>query len=238
MEENYPVRINKYLAQKGITTRKGADELIKAKKVYINGKLAVLGDKVNKEDVVETKESKNKYIYLAYNKPKGVVTVNPTQEEKDILGSIKSNQKIDLDSIFPVGRLDKETEGLIILTNDGRITDKLLNPKYEHEKEYRVEVDRKFSPSFLKNMEKELKLSDFTTKKSKVKKVNDTIFNITLTEGKNRQIKRMTEKLGFSVRRLKRTRIQNISLDKILKNSYRELSQEEVKKFLDSIGLV
>lgn len=231
----YPIRINKYLAQKGISTRVGADELIKNKKVLINGKFAVLGDKVNKEDKVEVKGAPKKYVYLAYNKPKTIVTTNPQAEEKDILSSIKITPK---EKIFPVGRLDKESEGLIILTNDGRVTDRLLNPKFEHEKEYRVEVDRKFSPGFLKNLEEGVMLEGVKTKKAKVKKVSDTVFNIILTEGKNRQIKRMTEKLGFSVRNLKRIRIQNINLEKLPSNSHRELTREETEKFLSSIGLV
>jgi pseudouridine synthase len=113
-----------------------------------------------------------------------------------------------------------------------------LNPKYDHEKEYRVEVDRKVTPGFLRNLEEGVVLGGVETKKAKVKKVSETVFNITLTEGRNRQIKRMTEKLGFSVRNLKRIRIQNINLGVIPKNSFRELTPEERDEFLSSVGLV
>jgi 23S rRNA pseudouridine2604 synthase len=125
----------------------------------------------------------------------------------------------------------------MILTNDGRVTDRLLNPKYSHEKEYIVQVDRKFSPAFIKHMQDGVDIGDGVTKKAKVKKVKDNIFNIVLTEGKNRQIRRMTEKLGYTVRDLQRTRIQNIKLGKIPKGSFEEISGAAKEDFLKSIGL-
>jgi len=230
----YPMRINKYLAHKGLATRTGVDDLIKSQKILINGKVAVLGDKVIETDKVEVRgvHNKKKNIYLAYNKPKGVVSANPQGDEKDIAKSLKIKEKV-----FPVGRLDKESYGLIILTNDGRVTDRLLNPIYNHEKEYVVELDRNFTPAFIRNMQDGVDIGEAVTKPAVVKKINDTTFSIVLTEGRNRQIKRMTEKLGYTVRDLKRIRVQNINLGKIAQNSYREIEGEEQAEFLKSIGL-
>ncbi len=238
-KDSYPMRINKYLAHKGVATRKGVDELILSKKVLINGKVAVLGDKVLETDEVYVRgvHKKNDYIYLAYNKPKGIVSTNPQGDEKGIIESINSKEILKYGNIFPVGRIDKESHGLMILTNDGRVTDRLLNPKYSHEKEYIVQVDRKFSPAFIKHMQDGVDIGDGVTKKAKVKKVKDNIFNIVLTEGKNRQIRRMTEKLGYTVRDLQRTRIQNIKLGKIPKGSFEEISDAAKEDFLKSIGL-
>lgn len=234
----FPMRINKYLAYTGVSTRVGADVLIKEGKVFINGVLAKLGDKVSKDDKVLVKENKFKEnsIYLAYNKPKGIVSTNAQNDEVDILESIK-NIRNKYKNIFPVGRIDKESHGLMILTNDGRVTDKLLNPKYDHEKEYVVKLDRNYSDSFLKHMQNGVDLGDEITKKAKVKRINENTFNITLTEGKNRQIRRMTEKLGYTVRDLQRVRVQNIKLGKLPQNSVKEITGEEKLIFLESLGL-
>jgi len=228
------MRINKYLAHKGVATRTGVDELIKSSKVLINGKIAKLGDKVLETDKVEVREKhiKKDYVYLAYNKPVGVVTANPQGDEKDIISSIASEKKV-----FPVGRLDKDSHGLIILTNDGRITDRLLNPMYDHEKEYVVETDRPFTPAFLKHIQDGVVIDDYTTQKAKAKKLGDTKFSLILTEGKNRQIRKMVDRLGYTVIDLKRIRIQNIKLEKIPANSYRQIVGEEKETFLKSIGL-
>lgn len=230
----YPMRINKYLAHKGVATRTGVDELIKHQKILINGKIAKLGDKILEIDKVEVrgKHTKKNYIYLAYNKPKGVVSTNPQGEEIDAIHSANLDDKI-----FPVGRLDKESHGLIILTNDGRITDRLLNPRYNHEKEYVVEVDRKFTPAFLKHMQEGVDVGEGVTKPTVAKKINENTFSIVLTEGKNRQIRRMTEKLGYTVRDLLRVRVQNVELRKVSKNSYREIIGDELATFLKSIDL-
>jgi 23S rRNA pseudouridine2604 synthase len=231
----YPMRINKYLAHKGIATRTGVDELIKSSKILINGVVAKLGDKVLETDKVEVRGThhKKKYIYLAYNKPTGVVSTNPQRDEKGIIENIKISEKV-----FPIGRLDKESHGLIILTNDGRITDRLLNPIYHHEKEYVVEVDRKFTPGFIRNMQDGVDIGEAITKPAKVIKIDEKVFSITLTEGRNRQIRRMTEKLGYTVRDLQRIRIQNIELQKTPLNSYREIKGVEAEQFLKSINLV
>ncbi len=233
--DTYPMRINKYLAHKGIATRTGVDELIRSHKILINGKVAVLGDKVTESDNVEVRgtHTKKKYVYYAYNKPQGIVSTNPQGDEKGILENIKLPEKV-----FPIGRLDKESHGLIILTNDGRVTDRLLNPIYAHEKEYVVQVDRKYTPAFLKHMEQGVELSDGVTKPARVEKIDEDTFGIVLTEGRNRQIRRMTEKLGYTVRDLERIRIQNIQLATAPINSCREIKGDEREKFLTSIGLV
>lgn len=229
----YPMRINKYLAHKGLATRTGVDELIKSNKILINGVIAKLGDKVTETDKVEVRGMHNKkYTYLAYNKGMGVVSTNPQGDEKSIMDNVKVSAKV-----FPIGRLDKESHGLIILTDDGRVTDRLLSPDKNHEKEYLVKLDRKYTPGFVRNMETGVNLTDGMTKPAKVVEVDDLRLKLTLTEGRNRQIRRMTEKLGYTVRDLQRIRIQNILLDKMPINTYREIKGEEKKEFLKSIGL-
>jgi len=233
--EEYPIRINKYLALKKISTRRGADELIKNKKVFINGKLASLGDKINKNDKVEIKENKNPkiYVYFAYNKPIGVITHSPQENEKDIKENIK-NTGLPKD-VFPIGRLDKNSHGLIILTNDGRITDQLLNPKYTHEKEYVVKTSNKLRSNFKQKMEAGVNIEGYKTKKCKVSIINDHTFKVILTEGKKHQIRRMCSALFQEIADLKRTRIMNINLGNLKPNSFREIKGEELNNFLNSI---
>lgn len=233
--EEYPIRINKYLALKNISTRRGADELIEKKKVYINGRLATLGSKVDRGDKVEVKGvEEKKYVYYAYNKPKDVITHSPQGEEEDIMGKVS---KKDLPKgLFPIGRLDKNSHGLIILTNDGRITDKLLNPKYIHEKEYVVKTKNKLRSSFKEKMEKGVNIEGYVTKKCKVNIVNENTFRITLTEGKKHQIRRMCAALFQEVDDLKRTRILNINLGSLKPNNLREIKGKELETFLKSIG--
>lgn len=231
--DTYPMRINKYLAHKGVATRTGVDELIKSNKILINGVIAKLGDKVSETDKVEVRGVHNKkYTYFAYNKGMGIVSTNPQGDEKSIMDSLKIKEKV-----FPIGRLDKESHGLIILTDDGRVTDRLLNPDKNHEKEYLIKLDRKYTPGFVRNMENGVNLTDGITKPAKVEEVDEVRFKLTLTEGRNRQIRRMAEKLGFTVRDLQRIRIQNIELGNIPINSYKEIKGEEKNEFLKSIGL-
>jgi 23S rRNA pseudouridine2604 synthase len=214
----YPMRINKYLALKKISTRRGADELIENKKVFINGKLAVLGDKVNENDKVEIKGAKPKeYLYFAYNKPTGLETNSPKE------------------NLFPLGRLDKNSHGLLILTNDGRITDQLLNPKYSHEKEYVVKTKEKLRSNFKQKMEAGVNIEGYVTKKCKVKIINDFTFKIILTEGKKHQIRRMCSNLFQEVADLKRERIMNIKLGNLKPNASREIKNEELALFLSSV---
>src|SRR3990167_7898372 len=208
------MRINKYLALKKISTRRGADELVKEKKVFINGKLALLGSKVNEADRVEVKGAEQKeYKYFAYNKPIGIETDSPRED------------------LFPLGRLDKASHGLLILTNDGRITDQLLNPKYFHEKEYVVKTLNKLRSSFKQKMEVGVKIEgpeNYVTKKCKVKILNEFAFRIILTEGKKHQIRRMCSALFQEVADLKRERIMNIKLGNLKPGALREIKGEEL----------
>ncbi|MCX6752518.1 MAG: pseudouridine synthase [Candidatus Nomurabacteria bacterium] len=218
MLDKYPMRINKYLAFKKISTRRGADELVKEKKVFINGKLAVLGSKVVEKDKVEVKGAEKKdYLYYAYNKPIGIETGSPRED------------------LFPLGRLDKASHGLMILTNDGRITDQLLNPKYFHEKEYLVKTSNKLRSNFKQKMEAGVNIEGYQTKKCKVQIINEFAFRVTLTEGKKHQIRRMCSRLFQEVADLKRERIMNIKLGNLKPNALREIKGEELAIFLKSI---
>ncbi len=234
MEEiQYPIRINKYLALKKICTRKEADVLITQKKVKINDALAVLGDKVKENDNVSVSNFKKDLIYLAFNKPKGVITHSPQKGETEIKKIIKTNQQV-----FPVGRLDKDSSGLIILTNDGRITDRMLNPKYKHEKEYIVKVSSPIDNHFIKRMADGIKLDDgYVTKKCVVRKTSNNSFSIILTEGKNRQIRRMCARLNHGIVDLKRVRILNIELGTLVQGEFRDIKGKELESFLSLVGL-
>ncbi|MEI7689287.1 MAG: pseudouridine synthase [Candidatus Nomurabacteria bacterium] len=232
----FPIRINKYLALKNYATRKGADELIKKGFVFINGRKAVLGDQVYRdEDVtVSDKIPKKNYVYYAYNKAVGIST-NPDVKTKDILQVSKFKE-----IVFPIGRLDKDSHGLILMTNDGRVTDRLLSPKYVHEKEYVVKVEPNFSDKFIELMGNGVHFDKFISKKCKVwrstSKSKDT-FNIVLTEGKKRQIRRMCEALHHKVINLKRIRVMNIELGNLNENEYKEIKGEELNTLLESLQL-
>jgi 23S rRNA pseudouridine2604 synthase len=234
MADIFPMRINKYLALKNYSTRRGADELIEKKQVLINGRFAVLGDKVTEKDVVEVRKNKKplSYVYYAYHKPVGVVTLAPQSGEKGI------KDTIDLKNVFPVGRLDKDSSGLLILTNDGRITDRLLNPKHNHEKEYVVETKDKLRNNFKDKMEAGVDIGDYVTQKCKVEILSEKKFSITLGEGKKHQIRRMCVALFAEVKSLKRVRIMNIKLGNIAPNSYRKIEGKELDEFLRSLGLL
>ena len=233
---SFPIRINRYLALKGFATRRGADELIEKRWVSINGRIALLGDIVQKTDIVEVKKTareKKNFTYIAYHKPIGIITHSPQRGEKSI-GDIIPKEAAGL---FPVGRLDKDSSGLLILTNDGRITDRLLNPKYEHEKEYVVEVDKKITPHVLRLLERGVDIEGYHTKPSRTQFVADQKLHITLYEGKKHQIRRMLAALGLQVRSLKRVRIMNIELGKMKEGEMRKLGEEEQKIFLSALGL-
>lgn len=234
MSEGYPMRINKYLALKNYATRRGADELIEKNQVLINGRFAVLGDKVMENDVVEVRKGKKplNYVYYAYHKPVGIVTLAPQRDEKSI------EDMVDLKDVFPVGRLDKESSGLIILTNDGRITDRLLNPKHDHEKEYIVETRDKLRNNFQEKMEAGVDIGDYVTGKCKVNILGEKKFSVILGEGKRHQIRRMCVALFAEVKTLKRVRVMNIKLEKLAPNSFRKIEGEELNIFLKSLGLL
>jgi len=239
MKISYPIRINKYLALNNYSTRTGGDELIKKGLVSINGRRAVLGDQVNEGDEVKVnqKGAKKEYVYYAYNKNINVST-NPDPASKDILSVTRFPVKV-----FPVGRLDKDSHGLIIMTNDGRVTDRLLSPRYVHEKEYVVKVEPSFTDKFISLMGNGVHFDGFISKKCKIwpaslgRTNSKNIFHIILTEGKKRQIRRMCEALHHKVIDLKRIRIMNVELGKILYGEFREIKGEELDEFLKSLQL-
>ena len=223
------VRINKYLSQFGFTSRREADKLILDGRVTVNNRIIQPGYKVQEHEIVKVdgekiKSNFKKNIYMAFNKPKGIVCTTDTEkEENNIIDYINYNKRI-----FPVGRLDKLSEGLIILTNDGDIVNKILRSRYKHEKEYLVTVNKKISKDFLKKLENGVPILNTTTRKCKTTFINDFQFKIILTQGLNRQIRRMCEYFDFRVKKLERIRIINIKLDVPL-GKWRYLSQEEIK---------
>lgn len=230
MESTFPMRINKYLAHKNYCTRREADSLISAGKVLINGKPAQLGDKVKETDKVDVRFRVKKYRYFAYNKPRGIITHSPEEDERDI------RQSIPLVGVFPIGRLDKDSNGLIILTDDGRITDKLLNPEYDHDKEYVVTTKEELPANFAAKMEKGVNIEGYETKPAVVKVLTPKKFTITLTEGKKHQIRRMCSAVGLVVNTLQRTRIMNIRLSGLKEGEHRPILGQELATFLKSLG--
>lgn len=231
------MRINKYLALKKFASRREADELISAGKVKINGKKAVLGDKVNETDKVEVSGTDKKYQYLAYYKGRGIITHSPAENEIDIVTRLKKDYSIT--NVSPIGRLDKDSEGLIILSNDGRLTGPLLDPEANHEKEYEVTVDKNVSGMFLKLMSLGVDIEGYRTKPAKVKPSakNEKRFNLTITEGKKHQIRRMCAALGYQVESLKRVRIMNVELGNLKPNQFRKISGAELKELMTTLGL-
>lgn len=230
------MRINKYLAHEAICSRREADRLLEAGKVLINGKKAKLGDMVNENDKVEVvgdQRRKNELVYVAYYKPRGIITHSPQGDEKSIEDILKFKTKI-----FPVGRLDKDSEGLIILTNDGRVTGRLLEPERNHDKEYVVTVDKEVEQKFIDKMEKGVVLDDgYKTRPCEARKIRTNAFSIILNEGKKRQIRRMCNALGYTVTSLKRVRILNIKLAGMKPGQHRTLKGVELKGFLKKLGL-
>ena len=224
-------RINKFLSEVGYCSRREADRLINEGKVTINGKTSEIGAKVEKSDQVEVegqrieKSTDQKNIYLAFNKPVGIVcTTDRGVEPNNIIDFIKYPLRI-----FPIGRLDKPSEGLIFLTNDGDIVNKILRARNNHEKEYIVSVNREIKKDFIQNMSNGVEILDTITKNCFVKQLGPKKFKIILTQGLNRQIRRMCETLGYKVQSLKRVRIMNIKLD-VPTGKYRELTKDELSE--------
>ncbi len=234
MEKKSQIRINKYLADKKHSTRRGADELIAEGRVLVNGRPAKLGQMVSDTDKVEVRfrgGQKKELLYLAYNKPRGVVTHSAEKGDEDI------NDKVQIKGIFPVGRLDKDSSGLIILTNDGRITERLLNPKYDHEKEYLVSVKGKLRANFKEKMEVGVQIDKEKTRPCKVNILSEKKFSVTLTEGKKHQIRRMCTTLFQEVDTLKRVRVMNVEIGDLKENEYRKIEGRELTTFLGSLEL-
>nr|WP_197969923.1 pseudouridine synthase [Mesobacillus harenae] len=229
------MRINKFISESGKTSRRGADKLINDGRVTINGKLAQIGSQVNPGDKVlvsgdEIRMARNN-VYIALNKPIGITSTS----EKKVKGNI-----IDLVNhplrISHIGRLDKESEGLILLTNDGDIVNEILRAENKHEKEYIVSVDKPITPEFLKHMAEGVKILDTKTLPAKVEQLSKFDFKIILTQGLNRQIRRMCEALGYQVYRLQRTRIMNIQLGNLPVGQWRDLSKKERSQLFSELN--
>ena len=222
-------RLNKYFSEIGYCSRRSADKLIDEGRILINGQAAKMGQKIRKDDTIEVdgkllKIKKSKEIYIAFNKPKGIVCTTDTRVEKDnIIDFINYRSRI-----FPIGRLDKASEGLILLTNIGNIVNKILRARNKHEKEYMVTVNRPITKEFILKMGGGVPILDTVTRKCFVKQTHKKQFKIILTQGLNRQIRRMCEYLDYRVVKLKRIRIMNIKLDTEI-GKYRYLSDEEIK---------
>ena len=221
-------RINKYLSEVGFCSRREADKLLEQGRITINGKKPELGTKVSDADEIcvdgkNIKKTEEKHVYIAFNKPIGIVCTTDTKREKNNIVDYINYPK----RIFPIGRLDKASEGLIFMTNDGDIVNKILRARNNHEKEYTVTVNKLITDRFIEKMGNGVPILDTITKKCKVEKISSTTFKIILTQGLNRQIRRMTEYLGYEVTALKRIRIINISLD-IPVGRYRDLTDAEM----------
>ena len=228
-------RINKYLSEIGYCSRRQADKLIEQGRVMVNSKETVMGYKIQKDDTIHVdgekiKQTKRKRIFIALNKPKGVVcTTNAGVEENNIIDFINFRERI-----FPIGRLDKTTTGLILLTNDGSTANKILKTSYNNEKEYLVRVNRPISEDILKKMSEGVAIVGKKTRKCKVEKLKSTEFKIILTQGLNRQIRRMCEYFDFRVVSLRRVRIMNIKLD-VKEGKYRLLNDKEISELTNML---
>ncbi|WML37738.1 23S rRNA pseudouridine(2604) synthase RluF [Clostridium sp. OS1-26] len=221
------MRINKFISEKGICSRREADKLIEKKRVTINGNLASIGDKVTSQDEIQIDgkllNKKDKRIYIALNKPVGITCTTESKIKGNIVDFINYPKRI-----FPIGRLDKDSEGLIFLTNDGDIVNKILRAGNNHEKEYIVTVDKPINNEFLKGMSSGVKILNTITNPCKVTKESSHVFRIILTQGLNRQIRRMCEAFGYNVLKLKRIRIMNVKLKDIPVGKWRYLTEEEL----------
>lgn len=241
MDNKNLLRLNKYISESGICSRREADKFIESGKVYVNGILATLGTRVSPTDTVvvdgKTIKPKSNKVYIALNKPVGITCTTETHVKGNIIDFVDYHERI-----FPIGRLDKPSEGLIFLTNDGDMVNKILRAGNNHEKEYVVSVDKPITKEFINSMENGIPILGTVTKQCKARKIGKCTFNIILTQGLNRQIRRMCEYLGFKVTSLKRIRIMNVSLSNLPTGKWRYLSSEEMSTIInltkDSIGTI
>ena len=232
MEEKKEIRLNKYLSDAGICSRREADKLIERGQVFVDGELAFVGMKVlaGQNILVNGKkvQKEEEFILLAVNKPVGVVCTTTTKfKEKTMVQLVRYPKRI-----YPIGRLDKSSQGLILMTNQGEIADKILRGSNYHEKEYSVTVDREIIPDFLEQMRNGVPILNTITRKCEVKQTGKKSFSIILTQGLNRQIRRMCEYCGYRVVKLKRVRIMNILLGDLKEGEYRDVTEEERKELL------
>ena len=229
--QNSGTRINKFLSEAGVCSRREADRLIEKGSVCIDGKTALPGDRVKAGQSVTVNGKKvskeEEEIFLAFYKPKGIVCTTAEKENgekiKNVVDYIGYNKRI-----YPIGRLDQASEGLLLMTNQGDVMEKILRSRYNHEKEYFVKVDHKINDDFIKKMSAGVPILDTVTKPCKIWKEDDYSFHIILTQGLNRQIRRMCEYFGYRVVHLRRDRIMNITLDGLKKGRYRSLTKKEV----------
>ena len=228
MKEDQLTRINKYLSEVGYCSRREADKLIAQGRITVNGEVPEMGLKVSAKDEIRVNgklisDREEAPVYLAFNKPVGIVCTTDTRVEKDNIIDFINYPK----RIFPIGRLDKPSEGLIFLTNDGDIVNKILRARNNHEKEYIVRVNKPVTPDFVKRMSSGIPILDTITRKCVVEQTGRNEFRIILTQGLNRQIRRMCEYLGYRVTKLKRVRIMNVSLD-VPTGKWRQLTKKEI----------
>lgn len=227
------IRINKYLSSVGYCSRRAADELIKKGKVFLNHEKAVLGDGVKAGDLVEVSGKaislKSVKVYLAYNKPSGVICTADPKSPNNIINVINYPERL-----FPVGRLDVASTGLIFLTNDGDFANRLTHPKFKHKKEYFIKVDKTVSEEFLKQLKKGIKFPEGIARADEVIKLGDKELSMVLHQGLNRQVRRMCEELGYQVQILKRIKIGKIELGDLPERRWRDLTEAEVKFFNNS----
>jgi len=231
------ISLNKFISDTGYCSRRVADQLIEAGRVLLNGKVAELGNRYTPGSEVEvdgsliTAPKKDKLVYLALNKPVGITSTTELRVKDNIVSFVNYPKRI-----FPIGRLDKDSEGLIFLTNDGDIVNKILRAGNKHEKEYIVRVNKPITPEFVRDMSAGVPILDTVTLPCKVQSMGKQTFRITLTQGLNRQIRRMCEYLGYSVTHLQRVRIMNIRLDKLPVGKWRLLSDAEVNQLKASVA--
>lgn len=229
-------RINKFLSETGYCSRRAADKLIDAGRVTINGTVPEMGTKITEDDEVRVdgeliSKPKDDFVYILLNKPVGIVCTTDTRREKDNVIDFINYPK----RIFPIGRLDKPSEGLLLLTNDGDIVNKILRARNNHEKEYIVTVDHPITRTFITEMGKGVPILDTITKECEVEHLSKYTFRIVLTQGLNRQIRRMCEHFGYEVQQLKRIRIMNIQLD-VPVGKWRDLTKAELSELNELIS--
>jgi pseudouridine synthase len=222
------VRINKYLAHKGLATRRSADELIEKGRVFVNGKPATLGQMVSENDLVEVKvrDLEAKHVYYAFNKPIGVVTLAPTKGEKDILSMLP--KEVIAQKVFPIGRLDKDSHGLIIITNDGRLTRDITGEDSVVEKEYVVKTKKAVSKNIAATLAKGVSIEGYMTKPAKVRLINEKLVSVTLTEGKRHQVRRMIVAVYNEVVDLKRVRIGKLEIGTLKSGALRKIARTDI----------
>lgn len=231
------IRINKYLSQAGFCSRRQADRLLEQGKITINGKIPELGTKVNPDDEVRVEgklvqNADKAPTYIAFNKPMGIVCTTDSRVEKDNIVDYINYPK----RIYPIGRLDKESQGLILLTDDGAIVNKILRSRNDQGKEYIVRVNKPVTPEFMTRMADGVPILDTVTKKCKVWQTGTYEFHIVLTQGLNRQIRRMCEYFNYKVTRLERIRVINIELEKLPLGKYRHLTEQEIQELKRIVG--